>query len=463
MPRLTRTQKFADLRESLANDKESSLATKELDGYKDRLNTLTEQLTPVQTESNSTETVVEPVSKEVKEVEEELLQVETDPKYSWQEYEETPIDDLLNTFKNEELDKHIEEIKNEADLWDRILQEVEQKAKQENNNSNNQIINDIDKIEEYVISGEDVEAIEKENEQVAQQEEVQQEVKEEVVNEPVEVVNEPVEVVSEPVEVVDDYNVEEILDTDEVQTNNEPQNNIDYLNYNPVIENAYAEAEKANEEVQQEPIYEEVSIDETNEEEIDEILDTDEYVDNHEIDHSADVQSNYVNETIDEVDEYNHMNGEQTINTITNNMVNEIRHSDDQETVEENAQEETAEENDDEFSNTVSMEITKIMNEVSDVQPQPEEHPVATQALEAQEDGVEIKNIDELEAENTREATSSTIPFIVSNSDDEELEDEDEEDGSNTILNVILIVLIIILIAVLGLIVFYILRTRGII
>ena len=39
----------------------------------------------------------------------------------------------------------------------------------------------------------------------------------------------------------------------------------------------------------------------------------------------------------------------------------------------------------------------------------------------------------------------------------------DEEDGSNTILNVILIVLIIILIAVLGLIVFYILRTRGII
>ena len=46
MPRLTRTQKFAELRESLANDKESSLQTKDLSNYEDRLNSITELLTP---------------------------------------------------------------------------------------------------------------------------------------------------------------------------------------------------------------------------------------------------------------------------------------------------------------------------------------------------------------------------------------------------------------------------------
>ena len=47
-----------------------------------------------------------------------------------------------------------------------------------------------------------------------------------------------------------------------------------------------------------------------------------------------------------------------------------------------------------------------------------------------------------------------TAPIVI---------DDDEEEGSNTILNIILIILIVILVAVLGLIVFYILKTRGII
>ena len=46
MAKLTRTQKFAELRESLANDKESSLATKDLSSYQNKLNSLTEQLSP---------------------------------------------------------------------------------------------------------------------------------------------------------------------------------------------------------------------------------------------------------------------------------------------------------------------------------------------------------------------------------------------------------------------------------
>ena len=47
--------------------------------------------------------------------------------------------------------------------------------------------------------------------------------------------------------------------------------------------------------------------------------------------------------------------------------------------------------------------------------------------------------------------------------EEEVIEDDDDEEGSNTILNIILIVLIIVLLAVLGLIVFYILKTKGII
>ena len=108
MAKLTRTQKFAELRESLANDKESSLATKDLSSYQNKLNSLTEQLSPF----NSPERVeVKPI------IEEE----ETNPKYTWNDFEETtPIEDLVNSFKTTEIDKHIEAIKNEAQIWNSI-------------------------------------------------------------------------------------------------------------------------------------------------------------------------------------------------------------------------------------------------------------------------------------------------------------------------------------------------------
>ena len=174
------------------------------------------------------------------------------------------------------------------------------------------------------------------------------------------------------------------------------------------------------------------------------------------------------------------MNGEQTIGTIANNMVNEIRHHEEvqepeikEEPVVEEYSEVTEENNidDDEFSNTVSMEISKIMDEIAaeeiaaPVEEEVvEEHPVLTQALEAEEEDntvVEIKNLNELEAETVTQQTTTTIPFVVASDEDEEIEDDDED--SNTILNIILIVLIIILVIVLGLIVFYILKTKGII
>ena len=94
------------------------------------------------------------------------------------------------------------------------------------------------------------------------------------------------------------------------------------------------------------------------------------------------------------------------------------------------------------------------------------EHPVLAKKLEEEaEDVVEIKNIDDtdLTAPPMKDATTGTIPFVVAANEEEIVDDDFEEDGSNTVLNIILIVLIVILLAVLGLIVFYILKTKGII
>lgn len=150
---------------------------------------------------------------------------------------------------------------------------------------------------------------------------------------------------------------------------------------------------------------------------------------------------------------------------------------------------------DQEFTNTVSMEINKIMEEVAPVaEPipvesfvEPEKTPsefvdtyfdvkenttkvmiddiqnqLKASVEDEDEDVVEIMSYNELEA--THDEIQDTIPFAINTEDEEdEYYDEDEDDAGNTVLNVILIVLIIILVAVLGLIVFYILKTKGII
>ena len=153
---------------------------------------------------------------------------------------------------------------------------------------------------------------------------------------------------------------------------------------------------------------------------------------------------------------------------------------------------------DEEFSNTVTMEITKIMDEMTAtnteqidptivMQEVEEKKPtdfvneyfnideslintpffdkpleVAPENEEVKDDGIEIKNYSEVAAQDE---ISDTIPFVVSNEEISEADyyDDDEDDSSNTVLNVILIVLIIILLAVLGVIVFYILKAKEII
>ena len=204
-----------------------------------------------------------------------------------------------------------------------------------------------------------------------------------------------------------------------------------------------------------------------------------------------------VDQTFTEVNNYNQNGGVQTIDELTNNIVNELRHPEEEHKEEPVIQYEEVKVDDEEFTKTLSMEISKIMNEVEaakdeeqvsidkvvEVEKTPsdfinsyfnvdenainkslnETANIKPVVEEVKEEPIEIKNINDLEA--THDEIMDTIPFTVANEEDEEDEyyDEDEEDASNTVLNVILIVLIVILVAVLALIVFYILKTKGII
>ena len=513
MAKLTRTQKFAELRESLANDKESSLMTKDLSGYQDKLDSFVEQSNPVE---------VPAIEEEVK-VEEEI--VEEDPKYTWTEFDATPIEELVNSFKNEELDTHINEIRNEADIWNSI-QEIHEPVKEvsiasENNEA--QFEETSDPMDNTIISFYNNEAVNEEvkeevketvndiaeflqeayteeempyipdtspevEEAYRQAEELAEPVIEETIEEtPVEIepeipfvpetspeVEEAYKQAEETVSYEEEYN--EPVEFESIENNyEESAEEVPYVSENIEEQNNSAESidnyfeEPAAETPVTQEVYEETAV------EIPE-----EPADNHAIDHEIDIINSYFNDTFDEVSNYNKMNGEQTIGTIANNMVNEIRHHEEvqepeikEEPVVEEYSEVTEENNidDDEFSNTVSMEISKIMDEIAaeeiaaPVEEEVvEEHPVLTQTLEAEEEDntvVEIKNLNELEAETVPQQTTTTIPFVVASDEDEEIEDDDED--SNTILNIILIVLIIILVIVLGLIVFYILKTKGII
>ncbi|MBQ6333596.1 MAG: hypothetical protein IJI46_00780 [Erysipelotrichaceae bacterium] len=513
MARLTRTQKFAELRDSLANDKESSLKTADLSSYEDRLSSITDLLSPLQ-------------KKEPEVIETPIVQsVEEDPKYTWTEFEETPIEQLVESFKNDDLDERISQIEKETSVHDEINQSWIKK--------------------ETAPVSEPVEEI-----SIASDTNVKPLIEEPVYEPLVEdapiinIVDEdytPIIDESQYVApLIDDVKVDEtpvysapLIDdsTPAVQPQETPvikpveekkpeSEFLGYYNPSPEIENLYKEAElKAKEEaeavevkeesepvaqveetpiaievVEEEPVEvpEEVEVNEEVvtpiEEDVDNIVkeavETAELVDNHAVDHLNDLVNSYISETINEVGEYNKQNGDMTISQLTSNMVHEIRHPG--EPLEEIevpvVEEEEPVESDEEFSNTVSMEISKIMEEITaadetsveeeipEVLEAPEEtivveeHPVLAKVLEEEpEDVVEIKNITELEAEPTRDTVSNTIPFVVATSDDEEEIEDDDEEGSNTILNIILIVLIIVLVAVLGLIVFYILKTKGVI
>mgnify|MGYP006916270624 CR=1 FL=1 len=78
---------------------------------------------------------------------------------------------------------------------------------------------------------------------------------------------------------------------------------------------------------------------------------------------------------------------------------------------------------------TITAEASEVAN-TTEVQTTETATEVASEEIEGEEteDVVEIKNLKELEAEPVREATSSTIPFVVSTNDEEDIIDDDEEE-----------------------------------
>ena len=562
MPRLTRTQKFAELRDSLANDKESSLQTKDLSNYEDRLNSITEILSP-QSYKEEAAPVYEAPAPAVETPVYENKSEENDPKYTWTDFEETPVEQLVDSFKNNDLEDQIQQMDAAVPNWPSAEEQIVSAPVQE-------------KVEEVSI---------------ASTAETKPLIDEPVYEAPV--IDKPIIREEENIKpLIDesqyissytdiDYNYEEpsytapLIDDSapKQETVEEAKPQVEetvypgYYRPSPEVEALYKEAEaKKEEEVkplietpdfdhverleEAAPVVETPAVEETaapapiiddafiddlpiatiaeetaqapvEEAPVETPAPVEEYVDNHAVDYEATTNS-YISDTIDEVGRYNMAKGDMTISQLTNNMVNEVRHHEEpqvqtpaveekpvvtplvtpvQAPVEEAVLDTTNE--DDEFSNTVSMEIDKIIDDIKEVEakeakeekvieqapaiepildveeiedvkvaepapveetPAPvEEHPVKAIAQEEpQEEVVEIKNLKELEAEPVRDTVSNTIPFVVATEEDEEEIEDDDEEGSNTILNIILIVLIIVLIAVLGLIVFYILKTKGI-
>ena len=225
--------------------------------------------------------------------------------------------------------------------------------------------------------------------------------------------------------------------------------------------------------------------------------------------------NDFVKVATDEAKDYSRKAGNLTIDELPNAMIDNIRHGG-----EEQVQKEEKEFDEDDFSNTVSLEIEKVLNEiknqkveepspvvieeaelVDDIKEEPKqtevkveepqvetpqpvvptlekiepvkeetkeetfEHPVLTKTLE--QPVVEIKNINEtinMQKPN-EDVVDDTIPFNANNVQEEidEEEFEDEEEGPSKVLNVILGILIFVLVAVLGIIVYYILVAKGII
>ena len=489
MARLTRMQKYADLREQLSNSKEETSISQELKAYEDKLTNVQDTLTPKQ-------------------------EVEEDPRYIW------------NEFHDEIQDEPVSEATGEVSIGENL--------------------NTVETINEPVVETIKEPVVETANEQNTVKENSQtvssyfdsffSEVKEEPAT----------NVFGDFNSYFDNYNQTTAQPTAEATVTSKEENNtvvepvVEKVE-EPVVINTTVEPEKVVEENITEPekvIFEDatdkfenntventiVEPENVVEEKVVENENVtnvfDDVTDNSEEIVSQKERDTYLNQTFSDVNLYNIDKGEVTIDKLLDDSIDEVRHhksvdddmvetfaqidnlnssveeirkvNDTEETelldadvITEKVDEQTNGMNDDEFSSTVSLEITKIMEELSanteeeniaiddlnkNIKAEDDEQQdnivvepieVENQSVEEKtEDVVEIKNISELENDSTPVNTmSTTIPFVVT--DDNDSIEDDEENGSNTVLNVILIVLIVILVAVLGLIVFYILKTKG--
>lgn len=546
MARLTRTQKYAELRDQLENGREIEIKSDALNKFEDKLEQLNidsvnvkEEVTEAPKEESSelpleevntevneeavieeepTEEVVEEPTKDVslEAAEEVVLEVpaseepkeEVNDDYVPFDFDE-PVSDT-ETVEEETVDENlveepvIEETSKEEPVVEETPVETET-SENEETSSESDIDNDepIDLLSSLLNDFEEVKPIVETPETVNEEADVPAE-------------NEEAEPASEVLE----ESAEEVVTTEETK-NDEPVDLLDSLlsdldSITPVVENNDEESETIDvqktpvetvtEEVEEEtPVLEEVNepseeetAPETDEEPV--VLEPVVSKEDAEV-----IDNQYLEECLNEVNEYNKSKGLMTADEVPSTILNEIRGINTQEmpVVNENTE--------DELSNTVTLEIKKILSEL-EAEDNKEEftHEVEAQMPPTVEEELpkevsdmlksymnseenktssnleetmlvenmsdikeEIKAVKESVAnEATLDSTllNETMPLevagdttVVRKAHDDEEDDEDEERGPNRILNFILISLIVVLLLILGFIGYLILVAQGII
>ena len=565
MARLTRTQKFAALREELANSSEQTTVNNDLNKYQDKLNSLQSASENVE-KKEEYDIKVEPLPtfNEVKEeVKEEEKKVENDF------FADFNLDSI-----NEAIDKIVKqnvEIIDNSDNNDNKVEEkepvVEEVKPVEVENTNSLIDQTLDELTEVIGEIEEKVEPEVEVELVTEEEpivvperieepynyieqdyaDIAELLKKEVLelNGPVEPVKEEEEVIVEPEIIVPErieepYNyieqdyadIAELLKKEVLELNGpvepvkeeeevivEPEltelTNLDTLIDGLVVEEEIAlpnlDIPEVNEIVEEEPNVEsEIVLPDLDIPEVDELIEkpsveevpelveqpiamenvTLPEVDAPKIDEPvveepsvepSDVDVNsLLDKTLEEVADYNTQAGRLTVDENLNSLIEDVRHggfNDDEE--------------DDDFSNTVTLEIDKVLSEINlepvtgptvsldevldntvEVDPIDAKrekaaekladtltHPVLTKTLE--ESPVEIKTLDETFTKDL--STTATLSFKKNEIAEED--DEDyyyDDDKPNKVLNVVLIVLLVIFLIIVGVIVYFLLLAKGI-
>ena len=565
MARLTRTQKFAALREELANSSEQTTVNNDLNKYQDKLNSLQSASENVE-KKEEYDIKVEPLPtfNEVKEeVKEEEKKVENDF------FADFNLDSI-----NEAIDKIVKqnvEIIDNSDNNDNKVEEkepvVEEVKPVEVENTNSLIDQTLDELTEVIGEIEEKVEPEVEVELVTEEEpivvperieepynyieqdyaDIAELLKKEVLelNGPVEPVKEEEEVIVEPEIIVPErieepYNyieqdyadIAELLKKEILELNGpvepvkeeeevivEPElkelTNLDTLIDGLVVEEEIAlpnlDIPEVNEIVDEVPSVEsEIVLPDLDIPEVDELIEkpsveeapelveqpiASENVTLPEVDapnidepvveepsvEPSDVDVNsLLDKTLEEVADYNTQAGRLTVDENLNSLIEDVRHggfNDDEE--------------DDDFSNTVTLEIDKVLSEINlepvtgptvsldevldntvEVDPIDAKrekaaekladtltHPVLTKTLE--ESPVEIKTLDETFTKDL--STTATLSFkkneITEEDDDDYYYDDDKP---NKVLNIVLIVLLVVFLIIVGVIVYFLLLAKGI-
>ncbi len=564
MARLTRTQKFAALREELANSSEQTTVNNDLNKYKEKLDSL----------QNASENVEK---KEEYDIKVEPLPTINEVKEEVKEEEKKVENDFFADFNldsiNEAIDKIVRqnvEIIDNSDNNDNKVEKkepvVEEVKPVEVENTNSLIDETLDKLTEVI--GEIEEPVEpeveveliKEEEPIVVPERIEEpynyieqdyaDIAELLKNEVLEL-NGPVEPVKEeeviveheiivPERIEEPYNyieqdyadIAELLKKEILELNGpvepvkeeeevivEPElselTNLDTLIDGLVVEEEIAlpnlDIPEVNEIVEEEPSVEsEIVLPDLDIPEVDELIEKpsveeapelveqpiasenvalpeadalkiDELVVEETSVEPSDVDVNsLLDKTLEEVADYNTQAGRLTVDENLNSLIEDVRHggfNDDEE--------------DDEFSNTVTLEIDKVLSEINlepvtgptvsldevldntvEVDPIDAKrekaaekladtltHPVLTKTLE--ESPVEIKTLDETFTKDL--STTATLSFKKNEIAEED--DEDyyyDDDKPNKVLNVVLIVLLVVFLIIVGVIVYFLLLAKGI-